>query len=246
MKFRRDESSGVVVEQILDRRTVLLRADSFKAQEAWPIVANAAQMLIVASPIEPRVKWGLIDRMTVAAQTGGLVPIICLNKMDLIEGSGVGGQGSGDDELLDVREKLAHYRSLGISCFETSVERSSGLTELRDALRDKTTVLAGHSGVGKSSLVRAVDPRLDIRVGEISHVHQKGKHTTTSARIYRIDAPELKCEVIDTPGVKLFGLWNVDGERLLEFFPDVASESAPQWRVDSFKRMLDSIGARKA
>jgi ribosome biogenesis GTPase len=100
--------------------------------------------------------------------------------------------------------------------------------------------LAGHSGVGKSSLIRAVQPQLDLRVGEVSTYTDKGRHTTTSARRYVLDL-EGGGSVIDTPGVKLFGLWGVTRENLDEFFPDVEDDSAPEWRRESYKRIAESL-----
>jgi ribosome biogenesis GTPase len=226
-KNQQDSPEGVI-EQILPRETVLTRTDSFKGVEQHPIVANAEQMLLVASIREPNVKWGLIDRMLVAAQAGGLKPIVCLNKIDL---------GS-EKDLAAARDVLGHYRTLGVVTLETSIERQTSLDELRNVLRDHTTVLAGHSGVGKSSLARAIQPSLDLRVGAISGYTGKGRHTTTSARRYVL---EFGGAVIDTPGVKMFGLWGVTRDNLPEFFPDVASGSAPTWRVESFQRILGSL-----
>jgi ribosome biogenesis GTPase len=223
---------GAVIEQILPRRTLLTRADSFKAIEAHPIVANADQMLIVAALAEPWPKWGLIDRMLVAAQAGGLSRVVCLNKVDLIETK------DGKREWEFAQGAMTHYSSMGVRTLITSVESATGLDELRELLKNKTTVLAGHSGVGKSSLINAIQPTLDIRTAAISGYTGKGRHTTTSARRYPLD---FGGHVIDTPGVKLFGLWNVTRENLDEFFPDVESGNAPQWRVDSFQRILASL-----
>jgi ribosome biogenesis GTPase len=100
------------------------------------------------------------------------------------------------------------------------------------------TVLAGHSGAGKSSLIAAVQPGLDLRIGEVSALTDKGRHTTTSARWYDLD---MGGAVIDTPGVKLFGLWNVTAENLGEFFPDVEAGTAPAWREESFRRIAASL-----
>src|SRR5688572_21842428 len=223
-----DKPTEGVIEQILPRRTVLTRADSFKGLEQHPIVANAGQMLIVASLREPRVKWGLIDRMLVAARSGGLSAIVCLNKIDLALGD-ASADGEIPKDLREARVVLSHFRSLDVRTLETSVERGMGLEQLRDLLRDQTTVLAGHSGVGKSSLARALQPSLDLRVGAISGYTGKGRHTTTSARRYVL---EVGGAVVDTPGVKLFGLWGVTRDNLPEFFPDVAAGSAPEWRED--------------
>lgn len=222
-----------VIEQVLPRATILTRADSFKAIEQQPIVANAQQMLIVASLLEPEVRWGLIDRMIVAALSGGLQPILCLNKIDLAS-----THPRGPEEMRFASEALAHYQSLGIPSLQTSVPANVGLEELRQALKDRITVLVGHSGVGKSSLIHSIQPTLTLRIGVISGYTGKGRHTTTSAKRYDLD---FGGQVIDTPGVKLFGLWNVSRENLPDFFPDLDDPSAPDWRRQSFQRILESL-----
>lgn len=223
------------IERVLPRDTVLTRTDSFKALKQHPIVANAAQMLIVASLLEPRVKWGLVDRMIVAALSGGLKPIVCLNKVDLADPA---QHPRGPEAIAEAREVLAHYETMAVHTLQTSVQADLGLDDLRDVLHDRTTVLAGHSGVGKSSLIRAVQPQLDLRVGAVSRFTEKGRHTTTSARRYPLAGGG---QVIDTPGVKLFGLWNVTADNLADYFPDVGSDTAPQWRRESFQRIAASL-----
>src|SRR5439155_2626569 len=122
--------------------------------------------------------------------SGKLKPIICLNKIDLV----------GDDVLLLEPEKvLEHYEWLGAHTLMTSIERREGLDELRTLLSGHDTVLSGLSGVGKSSLIRAIQPTLDLRIGEVSAYTDKGRHTTTTARRYALD---FGGSVIDTPGVK--------------------------------------------
>ena len=187
-------------------------------------------MLIVASLLHPEVKWGLVDRMIIAAQSGKLRPIVCLNKIDL---------ASEDPQALaDANQVLAHYKTLDIQTLQTSADQKTGLDDLRDVLKNKATVLSGHSGVGKSSLINAIQPQLDLRVGEVSDFTAKGRHTTTSARRYPLD---FGGTVIDTPGVKVFGLWSVNRDNLEEFFPDVAAGTAPQWRIDSFHRIAENV-----
>lgn len=219
-----------VIEGILPRRTVLTRSDSFKSVSAHPIVANADQVLIVASIKHPTPKWGLIDRMIIASRAGALIPILCLNKMDLA--------GADDVLLKESQQVLAHYETIGVITVQTSVERNEGIEQVRQLLKDKITVLAGHSGVGKSSLITAVQPSLDIRVGEISLINEKGRHTTTSAQRYALD---IGGSVVDTPGVKLFGLWGITAENLIDHFPDVGDDSAPDWRRESYERIRQTL-----
>ncbi len=223
-----------VIEHVEPRQTILTRADSFRTSKQHPIVANAQQMLIVVSLLQPRVKWGLVDRMIVAARAGKLQPIVCLNKIDLAE-----TENHGRAALAEAEEVLAHYATLDVRAVRTSAGAAIGLDALRDVLRGAVTVLAGHSGVGKSSLIRSIQPQLDLRVGEVSHYTDKGRHTTTSARRYILDLGG--GSVIDTPGVKLFGLWDVNRANLNEFFPDVVGGDAPQWRRESYDRIATSL-----
>jgi ribosome biogenesis GTPase len=233
LQVKRDESGPEegVIERIEPRTSILTRSDSFKALTQHPIVANATRMMIVVAVTLPRPKWGLVDRMLLAARSGSLEPVICLNKIDLGE--------QDPPALAEARQVLAHYRSLGYRAEETCATQKGSEPLLQDILRGHKTVLAGHSGVGKSSLVRLIAPNLDIRIGDISTVHHKGKHTTTSARIYAL--PDLNAEVIDTPGVKLFGLWNLTPDHLDDFYPDIANGTAPDWRIDSHTRILESL-----
>jgi ribosome biogenesis GTPase / thiamine phosphate phosphatase len=231
----RDESGRMeaVLEQVLPRQTVLTRAGSFHNENQQPIVANAKLLLIVASLAQPRPKWGLIDRMLVAAQSGGLTPMLCLNKIDLSAQTSKLG-----DDYAEAVLVLKHYHSLGIATFETSPSDNIGIEPVKKALAGQTTVLAGHSGVGKSTLISAIQPGLDIRVGAVSAFNEKGRHTTSSARRYVLD---IGGYVIDTPGVKMFGLWKVTRDKLVEFFPDVEAGTAPPWRVESFTRIKESL-----
>jgi ribosome biogenesis GTPase len=219
-----------VIEQVLPRETILTRTASFKGVVQHPIVANADQMLVVASLLQPRVKWGLVDRMLVAAQSGKLKPIVCLNKIDLAP--------TDADAAREADEALEHYEWLGIHSVRASADTRVGLEELQMLLKGRSTVLAGHSGVGKSSLINAIQPQLDLRVAQVSVSTDKGVHTTTSARWYPLD---FGGAVIDTPGVKVFGLWDVTRGTLQEFFPDVANGSAPKWRVESFERIAGTL-----
>jgi ribosome biogenesis GTPase len=212
--------SEAVIERVMPRTTILTRQ---QGNDEQPIVANAERMLIVASILEPRVKWGVVDRMIVAAKRGGLEPIVCLNKIDLDEAPSA---------------EMDHYASMGILTLRVSVRSGSGLAELKEQLRDRITVLAGHSGVGKSSLIGAVQPGLELRIGRVSIATDKGRHTTSSACSYDLEIGGL---IIDTPGVKLFGLAGIKQGELVEYFPDMQAGNAPAWRQESFQRISESL-----
>jgi ribosome biogenesis GTPase len=219
-----------VIEAVEERETVLMRVDSFDDRKLDPIVANADQFLIVVSMHDPYPRWGLVDRMLVAAQTGGLTPAIVVNKADLRDQA---------DDPAETDAAVEHYRSLNITCFFTSVMTGLGLNDLRQWLTEKTTVLAGHSGVGKSSLASTLDAHIDLRIGDTSEAHNKGKHTTTSARSYPLSFAA--GTIIDTPGIKVFAPVGIDPEDLVHYFPDVAAGTSPDWRYESFIRLQTSL-----
>jgi ribosome biogenesis GTPase len=221
----------VIVEGFEPRRTLLTRADSFKGREEHPIVANADAVLIVASVVQPRVKWQLIERLIVASRVGGLLPIVCLTKLDL--------ESEAPTEWAEARERGGFYRDrLAIPTVFTSTVSRNGLDELRQLLKGKTTALAGQSGVGKSSLIQALEPGLHLRIGELSGYTGKGKHTTTSARRFALSFGGW---VIDTPGVKLFGHKGLTEAQLLDCYPDVRAGEAPSWREEAFSAIAASI-----
>lgn len=190
-----------VIERVEPRRGVLTRASR---QREHVLVANVDQLVAVVSLVEPDLKPHLIDRYAACAQLGGLTPVICLNKADLVP-----------PEAL--QPLIGSYSQLGIACFLTSATSGVGLERLRRILADRSTVFAGQSGVGKSSLLNAIQPGLGLRVREVSDVNQKGKHTTTTAQLLKLDFGGY---VVDTPGVRQLALWNVQPGEVEGFFPE--------------------------
>ncbi len=168
------------------------------------MVANVDQLVAVVSLVEPVLKPHLIDRYAACAQLGGLTPVVCLNKADLVPPEAV-------------QPLIGAYSQLGVTCFLTSVHTGLGLDRLRRVLADRSTVIAGQSGVGKSSLLNAIQPGLGLRVREVSDVNQKGKHTTTTAQLLKLD---IGGYVVDTPGVRQLALWNVQPGEVEGFFPE--------------------------
>jgi len=196
-----------VIERVLPRRTVLARPDPHNDDLSQVIVSNVDQLLIVSSWEEPPLWLELIDRYLIAAQEGNLEPLICLNKIDL----------AGDE--FDYREDVALYEDLGYTVLYTSMVTGEGIDELRAHLVGRSTVLAGLSGTGKSSLLMAVQPDLELRVADVSDYSGHGKHTTTQVSLLKLDDGGY---VVDTPGIRELGLITVHRPELVLYFPEIA------------------------
>jgi ribosome biogenesis GTPase len=167
-------------------------------------VANVDQVVFVVSLVEPELKPHLIDRYLCSAEQGGIRPILCLNKADLVEPA-------------RYQPLVGLYNQLGIPTQLTSAATGVGIEALRRRLRGRETVFSGQSGVGKSSLLNAVQPGLGLRVREVSEVNQKGRHTTTTAELIRLEGGGW---VVDTPGLRQFELWDILPEEVEGFFPE--------------------------
>jgi ribosome biogenesis GTPase len=197
-----------VIEATLPRRSVLTRPDVGHLRQL--IVANAEQLLVVSSWREPVIWLELIDRYLIAAARSGLRPIICVNKMDLVE------------DKAGFEAAVRPYRALGYRVMPTSARTGEGITEMRDALKGRVTVLVGMSGTGKSSLASAVQPGLNLRTAAVSDWSGEGRHTTTQATLLRL---EIGGSVVDTPGIREFGLSGLRRQETAGFFPEIASQA---------------------
>jgi len=238
------------IGEVEERGTVLRRTADDTDPVERVIVANADQLVVVTALADPEPRPRLIDRALVAAYDAGLDPVLCLTKPD----------------LADPEKLLSTYRSLGVPYLV--VHRGQDPVELRARLAGRTSVLVGHSGVGKSTLVNALVPGTDRRIGHVNEVTGRGRHTSTSALMLRLPAVDSKGPgwIVDTPGIRSFGLAHVDPARLIHAFPDLAeatedcprgcthAESEPECgldeavtagtvdpdRVGSFRRLLVS------
>ena len=209
VQFTHTEMGAGVIEYVEPRKSALLRRTppprpGTRSSRAQIIVANVDQVLVVFSMRNPPLNPLTLDRYLVACEALELPAVIVANKHDL---------PLDDDE----RELLAIYREIGYQVVTTSAFTGHGVEELRGLLKGRLSVLTGPSGVGKSSLLNALWPDLDLKVGEISDYHDKGKHTTVVARLLN---PEPDILVADTPGLRVFYFWDIDAEQLEAYFPE--------------------------
>ncbi|HEX7151556.1 MAG TPA: ribosome small subunit-dependent GTPase A [Thermoanaerobaculia bacterium] len=206
-RVRITEQSGVwKLEEIYPRHSVLARPDPLHAHRQRLIAANVDVVIHVVSVKAPPLRPRLIDRFLIAIQRGGAQPVICVNKIDLL---------SDADRDLELA-RLVVYRDLGVPVIACSTKTGEGIAELREVVQGKLAALVGHSGVGKSSILNAVDTSLQLATNTL-HKRGTGRHTTTASTLYDFgDGTYL----IDTPGIREFGLWDLDREGLRGYFPE--------------------------
>ena len=200
-----DEGGDYVIADILPRRNYVIRRASNLSQEAHIIAANVDQALLMASLRSPETPTEFVDRFLVTCEAYKVPVTILLSKLDL-------------QDAEAVAEFRAVYEGAGYRVLEVSVREGRGVEEVRELLAGRTTLVSGNSGVGKSTLIQAIDPSLDIRTGEISESHHKGRHTTTFSTMYPLAGGGA---VIDTPGIKGFGLIDIDEAELWHYFPEM-------------------------
>ncbi len=199
--WRSGNPTGVVVANS-ERQSVLSRPDSHG--QLRPVAANIDYIVIVVA-LEPEPHANLINRYLVAAESVAIEPIILLNKVDLLDSKA----------RQQLQTMLAIYPQIGYRVLEASTVNRNGLKDLKTLLRNRTSVFVGQSGVGKSSLINALLPGVDIKVGELSSKMAKGTHTTTTAKLFHFPGGG---DLIDSPGIREFGLWHMDRQEVLEGF----------------------------
>ncbi|MFV0574285.1 small ribosomal subunit biogenesis GTPase RsgA [Shewanella sp.] len=245
-----------VVEAVEPRTSVLVRPDYYDGVK--PVASNVNQMVIVSSVL-PELSLNIIDRYLIAAETLQIAPLIVLNKIDLIP----------EGELPQYQEALRHYEEIGYKVVFVSRETEHGLEALENELKDRLSIFVGQSGVGKSSLVNALMPEVEALEGEVSENSGLGQHTTTTARLYHFPHGG---DLIDSPGVREFGLWHLEAEEVTKAFVEfqpflggckfrdckhgddpgcllreaVEKGDIAQVRFDNYHRIIESMSENKA
>lgn len=204
--------TGQIVE-VLPRRNQLARRSAVPMPTAHAhrqiIAANVDQIVAVFAAAQPRPAWNLLDRYLVSAESAEIPALICITKLDLVEDR---------PEAEEIRAVMAEYRACGYSVILTSTVTGAGLNELQAALCDRLSVFVGKSGVGKTSLLNAIDPGLGLRVQATNVRTGKGRHTTTTFEMFALAGGGA---IVDTPGIREFGLWDVARDDVAWFFPEM-------------------------
>ena len=204
----KDEGQGII-DGIEDRKNYIIRKSVNLSKRVHIIAANMDQALLVTTLAQPATSTGFVDRFLSTAEAYNIPTIIVFNKSDLYDSEEIRSE-------LDYRKAV--YSAIGYHCLETSATEGEGLAELASLLKGKTTLLSGHSGVGKSTLINAIESSLNLRTGAVSSSHNKGQHTTTFAEMHPL---KMGGDIIDTPGIKGFGLVNMEDTDLSHFFPEI-------------------------
>lgn len=203
-----DNTQNAVISKLEERKNYIIRKATNLSKQTHIIASNIDQAILVVTLAYPRTSTGFIDRFLVTAEAYSVPVIIVFNKADMYEGAA----------LEVVNELAAVYQKAGYKTVLISAIKNKGIDELKLIMKDKVSLISGHSGVGKSTLINALEPSLNLKVSEISETHEKGMHTTTFAEMFPLSFGGF---IIDTPGIKEFGMVDIKPEELGHFFPEI-------------------------
>ncbi|WP_342646473.1 ribosome small subunit-dependent GTPase A [Mucilaginibacter sp. CSA2-8R] len=202
------EQQQGVINKLYERKNYIIRKSINLSKQAQIIAANLDQAFLVVTLASPRTSLGFIDRFLVTAEAYDIPASLIFNKLDMFS----------DEGLEILAEYKSIYQNLGYPCHEVSALKGTNIPHLITLLKDKITLFSGHSGVGKSSLMNAILPDLDIRTMEVSEWSDKGMHTTTFAEMYDLPGGG---SIIDTPGIRELGVIDIEKQELSHFFPEM-------------------------
>jgi ribosome biogenesis GTPase len=203
-----EDNDKPMIENIHPRKNYIIRKSINLSKQAQILASNMDQAILIATLVAPRTSLGFIDRFLVTAEAYSIPATIIFNKCDLLDATLLGLQ----------REIMEIYTKAGYTCLEVSSYDPAQVEALRGLFKNKTSLVAGHSGVGKSTFINALQPGLDLKTGEISSAHAKGMHTTTFAELHPLS---FGGGIIDSPGIKELGLVEMKKEEVGHYFPEI-------------------------
>ncbi len=202
------DGEDTIINNIHPRKNYIIRKSINLSKQAQILASNLDQAILVATLVSPRTSLGFIDRFLITAEAYSIPAKIIFNKADIL-----------DEELFKLQQEIIDiYTKIGYECIVVSGASGKNLEKVKDLLKNKTTLISGHSGVGKSTLINAIEPTLNLKTGEISSAHSKGMHTTTFAELHEL---RLGGFIIDTPGIKELGLVEMKKEEVGHYFPEI-------------------------
>ncbi|QLG44429.1 ribosome small subunit-dependent GTPase A [Costertonia aggregata] len=201
-----DETLGVISD-IVDRKNYIIRKSVNLSKQTHIIAANLDQVFLLVTLNNPVTYSIFIDRFLVTAEAYHIPAVLLFNKIDVYN----------DDELTEIKYLAALYRKIGYTCIGISAKTGKNVNKVKELMLKKTSMFAGHSGVGKSTLINAIDPNLTLKTAEISQQHLQGQHTTTFAEMFDLD---FDGRIIDTPGIKGFGIVDMQPSEIGDYFPE--------------------------
>lgn len=203
--IKQDENINNVITEIADRKNYIVRKSINLSKHSHIIAANIDQAVLIVTISQPKTTTGFIDRFLISAEAYHIPTILAFNKIDIYN----------KEELEELKTLMDIYTKIGYQCIAVSALNNENLEAIKDVLKNKTSVVSGHSGVGKSTLLNTIEPTLDLKTSTISEMHEQGKHTTTFAEMFDLSFGGY---IIDTPGVKAFGLIDFDKADLSHYF----------------------------
>jgi ribosome biogenesis GTPase / thiamine phosphate phosphatase len=206
LETKNNEVTGII-NKIHERKNYIVRKSVNLSKQTHIIAANIDQVFLLITINNPPTFTSFIDRFLVTTEAYSIKTILLFNKIDVYD----------EDTLLEVKLLASLYRKIGYECIGISAKTGKNIDKVKQLMKDKVNMFAGHSGAGKSTLVNAIEPKLDLRTKEISAQHSQGQHTTTFAEMFELD---FGAKIIDTPGIKGFGVVDMDKEEVGDYFPE--------------------------
>jgi ribosome biogenesis GTPase len=196
------------IHSIKDRKNYIIRRSPNLSKQSHIIAANIDQAILLVTIIAPVTTTLFIDRYLASAEAYNIPVLLVFNKIDLY----------GDEEITVMKNLISIYSKIGYRCLKTSAETGEGIEKLKDELKNKISVINGHSGVGKSTIINLIQPGLNLKTSEISEYHKTGKHTTAFSEMYKLS---IGGYIIDTPGIKGFGMLDMETWEISHYFPEI-------------------------